>query len=369
MLEALLGRGVALPCAFVIRPESGHALRIGRGEPAFQVHVRTPAGRRALESLHELAIAEAYMRGDIDFEGDLIAAMSLRQVLSDKSRWIKTWRWLRPLLVGRERCNPEWIAKHYDAGNVQLLAADARYNTYTPGIYDGDADSLEAGAERKLSAAADALRLKPGGSLLEVGCGWGGFLRFCARRGAMATGITLSKDQLVYARARLEEERLPATVLYQDFFSFRPGHTFDGISMMGVMEDLADYRRVLERLAELLRPGGRVYLDFAASVLPVSSFITQHIWPGTFRMVHMPELVDCLSRSPFDIVELHNDRRNYELWALGMCRRWVERKAQVVAHSSEATWRMFHLLYAGGADLMGSPARLAGAFRLVLERA
>jgi cyclopropane-fatty-acyl-phospholipid synthase len=309
------------------------------------------------------------MRGDLDFDGDLVRAMSLRRVMSDRNVWIKTWRRLHPLLMGRERCNPGWIAKHYDAGDIQLVAADHRHNTYTPGIYEGEHDTLEAGAERKLSAAFQALRLKPGDSLLEVGCGWGGFLRYCARLGIRATGITLSRDQLRYATARADEEGLPATALYQDFFSFRPEELFDGISMMGVLEDLSDYRRVLRQLAGLIKPGGRVYLDFGASTTRMSSFVTKHIYPGTFRMVHMPELVGCLSRSPFDIVELHNDRRNYYLWSLGVYRRWVERKEEVLARADEARWRTFHLLYAGCAELMSSPARQGTAYRMVLERA
>lgn len=367
-LETLLGRSDALPCALVIHSDAGATLRLGRGEPAFHVHVRNRSGRRALESLNELAIAEAYMRGDLDFEGDLVSAMSLREVLSDRNWWIKTWRWVRPLLTGRERCNPEWIAKHYDAGNIQLVAAERRYNTYTPGIYDGEGDNLEDGAERKLSAAFAALSLKPGDSQLDVGCGWGGFLRFCARHGVRATGITLSRDQLAYARARLDEEGRDAAVRYQDFFTFEPEHAFDGISMMGVMEDLSDYRRVLRKLSGLIRPGGRIYLDFAACTDPMSSFITKYIWPGTFRMVHMPELMDCLGRSRFELVALHNDRRNYYLWSQGVLQRWIESKGDVLARANEATWRMFELLYAGTAALMGSPAREATAYRMVLER-
>lgn len=369
VLERLRLGSDTLPFGVAIHTPTRETMPIGPTPPSFHIYVRTPAGRQALESLNELAVCEAYMRGDLDFEGDLIQAMSLRWVVADKNVWIKTWRWLRPLLVGRERCNPEWIAKHYDVGNIQLIAAERRYNTYTPGLYEGEADTLEDGAERKLGAAFQSLRVGPGDSVLDVGCGWGGFLRYCARRGIRATGVTLSRDQLAYAQARIDEEGLKAVPLYQDFFTFRPADPFDAVSMMGVMEDLSDYRRVLRQLAGLVRPGGRVYLDFAASPTPVSSFITKYIWPGTFRMVYMPEFVDCLSHSAFEIVELHNDRRNYHLWALGVYQRWMEGKAEVVARRDEATWRMFRLLYAGGAELMGSPARQATAYRVVLERA
>jgi cyclopropane-fatty-acyl-phospholipid synthase len=111
------------------------------------------------------------LAGELDIEGDLIAATRYQEVLSDRHPALQVWRRLHPVLVGRERVNPGWIAHHYDAANAQLYAADRDYNTYTPGIYHSDADSLEVGAERKLAAAFEGLQLEPGDHLLEVGSG------------------------------------------------------------------------------------------------------------------------------------------------------------------------------------------------------
>jgi cyclopropane-fatty-acyl-phospholipid synthase len=237
----ILARHVAIPACVAIHSADGTVALIGQGEPTFEVRVINVAGMAALRSLNELKICEAYIRGDLDFEGDLIRALELRQILSDRQRLIRLWARLQPRLLGRRRLNPEWVAKHYDSNNIQLLAVDKTFNTYTPGIYETENDTLEDGAARKLEAAFHALRLKPGDTVLDVGCGWGGFLRFCAREGVSATGITLSRHQLDFARQRLREDGLRATVLYQDFFSFAPAQRFTGISMMGVLEDLSDY--------------------------------------------------------------------------------------------------------------------------------
>jgi cyclopropane-fatty-acyl-phospholipid synthase len=295
--------------------------------------------------------------------------MSLRDLLIDVKPWIRLWARLQPALLGRTRCNPAWVAKHYDAGNVQLLAADAEYNTYTPGIYEHDDDSLEAGARRKLDHAFAALGVGPGARVLDVGCGWGGFLRYCAARGVHATGITLSRHQLEYASARTPDG-VPGTmeVLLADFFAYEPARRFEGISMMGVVEDLSDYRRVLQRITRWLEPGGRVYCDFAVANVPfsTSSFVTRHIWPGTFRMIYLPDLMEALARSPFDIVEMHNDRRNYHLWTLGLHERWVRRRAEVIEAAGEQTWRLFRLLFAGVASIMSPLNDRATAYRVVL---
>src|SRR5918999_1413331 len=350
-------RAGRLPFAFRVHAAGGATL-LGEGEPVFDLYVRNERGMRALRSLHELAIADAYVRGDLDLEGDVVRAMWLRDLLSDRSPWLKLWRRLQPLLLGRERLNPAWIAKHYDSKNIQLFALDRDYFAYTPGIYESDDDTLEASTRRKYEFAWDSLRLRPGDELLEIGCGWGGFTRFCAERGARGTAITLSRDQLAYTERLIAERGLAAAASYQDFFTFEPGRRFDAVSLMGVIEDLSDYPRVCERLASLVEPGGRIYLDFAAGKVPfgTSSFVTKHIWPGTFRMVYMPELMAALDRSSLQLVGVYNDRRNYHLWARNGHRRWMENRAEIVRQADEEIWRLFRLLIAGTAGVMNNPS-------------
>lgn len=358
----------ALPCAFTVHTDQG-VKRIGDGEPAFAVHLRNGKGAKALQTLDELTIAEAYVRGDIEIEGDVIRAMWLRNALSDDNFLLKTWRRLQPILVGREKLNPEWIAKHYDSGNIQLYAIDRDYRAYTPGIYESDDDTLEESTRKKYDFAFESLRLKPGDEVLDVGHGWGGFIQYCAGRGVRVEGITLSKDQFGYVTRMLEEKKLDASASYQDYFTYRPGKRYDGISMMGVIEDLSDYPYVLRRIPELLKPGGRVYLDFASGKVPfaTSSFITKYVWPGTFRMTYVPELIAALDRSPIQLVGLYNDRRNYHLWAKNGHQRWIENKEEVVRLAGEETWRLFRLLFAGTAGVMNDPTYQVTAYRMVLE--
>src|ERR1044072_1901824 len=171
-IAALFSRFDALPCAFTLHTPSG-VTRLGQGEPAFALHVRNGAGTRALTSLDELSIAEAYVRGDLEIEGDAVKAMWFRNLLSDSRWWIKTWRRLQPLLVSRKRLNPGWIAKHYDSNNLQLYATDREFRAYTPGLYESDDDTLEEGTREKYDFAFDDPRL---------GCGEAGGRRGGHRR-------------------------------------------------------------------------------------------------------------------------------------------------------------------------------------------
>jgi cyclopropane-fatty-acyl-phospholipid synthase len=368
-INSLLSRASKLPCAFRVHTPSGGATVVGTGEPEFDLYIHNERGIQALKSLDELTIADSYVRGDLDLEGNVIKAMWLRDAIDDRQLWLKVWRRLQPMILGREKLNPAWIAKHYDSKNIQLYATDNVYHAYTPGIYLTDDDTLEESTERKYQFAWDSLRLREGQELLEIGCGWGGMTRFCAERGVKVTAITLSRDQMNYTRNLIQQRGLNATADYQDFFTYQPGRRFDAISCMGVIEDLSDYPRVMKRFAELLKPGARAYLDFASGKVPfgTSSFITKHVWPGTFRMVYMPELMEAIDKSRIQLVAVYNDRHNYHLWAKNGHQRWVENKAKVIEESSVETYRLFRLLFMGTAGVMNNPSQQVSAYRIVLE--
>jgi cyclopropane-fatty-acyl-phospholipid synthase len=192
-------------------------------------------------------------------------------------------------------------------------------------------------------------------------------LRYAARRGVRVTGVTLSRDQKAHVDALIAREELPAEVKYQDFFTFEPGVRFDAVSMMGVIEDLSDYRRVMRRLSGLVKPGRRVYLDFGAERkrFGTHSFVTRHVWPGTFRMVFMPEFVEAVRESPFELQWLENDRWNYHTWCVRLYQRWEEARPEVVALHGERVWRTFALLYAGVAAAMDRRSHSATAYRVL----
>ena len=139
---------------------------------------------------------------------------------------------------------------------------------------------------------------------------------------------------------------------------------------MGALEDCSDYRFALCRMGEWLAPGGRVYLDFAATAhrFQASSFVRKHVWPGAFRMVHLPEFVAAVDRSSLELVALHNDRQNYYLWARKVYDRWVERHDEVVMAADELTFRTMHVLFDGTCFIMSPHSARGTAYRALLRR-
>ena len=364
--------GKTLVYSFCMIAEDGTKMMVGKDEPAFTVTIKNKEGFNACMSLHELLIVEAFMDENIDIDGDMIkAAVCFQDLFSDQNFILKNWRIIKPLLVGREKCNPEWIAKHYDSNNLQLLAIENTYDTYTPGIYLTDDEVMDSAAERKLAFAFEHLKLKEGDSILDIGSGWGGMIRYCSDRGVKATGITLSKHQKNYVEELIAKRAYTeAEVFYQDFFTYNPEKKYDAISMMGVIEDLSDYKRVMRKLPDLVKPGGRVYLDFAndsVNFASTRSFITKYIWPGTFRLVYMPEFIDGIRKSKLEIIGIYDDRHNYHLWAKKCYEKIQVNKEEFVSKSSEYLYRMFLTLYAGTSAAFIKPDYQCGASRVVLE--
>lgn len=358
-----------IPFSFILHLLDGEKIEIGQGDLAFQAYIRTSKGEKALTSFNQLNIANAYIEGDIDIEGDLIEALSLQVYVPDNNFLIKTWRVLKPKLFGREKCNPEWISLHYDSNNIQLVMLEDLYHTYTPGIYLNESETPEESAVHKMAYIEEALQLKQGDRLLDVGSGWGGVINYFSDKGMHVTGITLSDHQRQFTQDKIDQKGLNAEVHYQDFFTFEPKQKYDGITMMGVIEDLADYEKVMDKLMTMVKPGGRIYLDFASDFSPnnTSSYITEYIWPGTFRMVYMPEFMAAIADRPIEVVRIDNDRRNYYLWTKKVNQRWEEKKEEIVAREGETLWKIYHLMIAGVASIMNSPTHATTAFRVVLE--
>ena len=349
---------------------SGACLRIGEEPAGLTLEIRTRRGLQAIRSLNELRICEAYMDDDIDIGGDLQKALALRDLLEDQDLWITAWRRIQPLLVGRSKAQESWVHNHYDSDNLQLYFLDTAYNTYTPGVFEREDESLEAASERKHRLAFEGLGLKTGDRVLDIGCGWGSFLRYAARRNVHVTGITLSRHQLGWVQENLiDREHLPAALHYGNFFEFEAERQFDAVSMLGVIEELADYPRALAHVACLVKPGGRVYLDFMAAtqdfVFP--AFISKYVYQGGTSRVYLPKFVEAATRSPFEIVRIDNDRRNYHLTAQHWFDNFERNRAAIRERFGERTYRMYRLYLAGMPQMLDCDTHLTTAYRVMLE--
>jgi cyclopropane-fatty-acyl-phospholipid synthase len=218
--------------------------------------------------------------------------MANAKPLGDVARSRGPARWSGRLLHALRRNNRHGsrrnIAYHYDLGNdfyALWLDADMHYSS---ALFDDPMDlseSLEQAQHRKADAILDRLNLKPGDSLLEIGCGWGALAeRSAVQADVQYSGLTLSTEQADYARDRLAPD---ANILLTDYRDARG--QYDAIASVEMVEAVGqrywpDYLAAIERL---LKPGGRaaiqyiliddaIFEQYARSV----DFIQTYVFPG-----------------------------------------------------------------------------------------
>lgn len=245
----------------------------------------------------EIGFAEAYMAGDWSSPNlpALLDLLNLNAEHLDGAVEGATWSRRLDRLIHRLRDNHHRnsrrnIARHYDLGNdFYRLWLDPGM-TYSSAIFeDPERESLESAQARKYERLLDWLDARPGQSILEIGCGWGGFAEAAARRGLKVTGVTLSKEQLAHARDRIAAAGLGERVelRLQDYRDIQG--RFDHAVSIEMLEAVGEdyWPTYFRALARLVRPGGRIAIqvitlheDEFPRYRRGADFIQLYIFPG-----------------------------------------------------------------------------------------
>jgi cyclopropane-fatty-acyl-phospholipid synthase len=340
----------------------------GEGPPLFTLVLRDPRGAAALASMDKLAIADAYVAGSLDVDGDFERAFEIRTTLGDRHPLRFVWRFLRPLLLGRTRADSAFIAEHYDnEAEFFLKFLDTRHRCYSHGLFEHDGEPLEDTITRKLETALEAVGARPGDRVLDIGGGWGAMTEFGGRRGIRVTSLTISRASEEFIRALVDREGLPSRVVREHLMDYVPDEPYDAIVNLGVTEHLPDYPGTLRKYQSLLKPGGRIYLDASATRRKHShsTFLERRVFPGDGSLMSLHEYLAAVAETPFQVISVHDDRHNYEL----TCRAWA-RSLDLHREEIERRWgtqlyRTFRLYLWGCADAFRRD--LTQAYHVVLR--
>lgn len=246
----------------------------------------------------DIGFAEAYKQGWVD-SNDLLALFTValrNEAQIDEAINGRWWaliikRLTHLLLRDNNRSGSRKnIHAHYDIGNdFYRLWLDPSMS-YSAAIFDGDANrDLEAAQWAKYDRILDELNARPGQTVLEIGCGWGGFAERAARRGLQVFGVTLSTEQLAFAqeRMRLEglEERVTLSLTdYRDITG-----QFDHVVSIEMFEAVGErwWPTYFKKVAECLKPGGRAVIQSITiadhrfeQYSGATDFIQQYVFPG-----------------------------------------------------------------------------------------
>lgn len=276
----------------------GRVLLFGDGSgPQVDFRIRSYHFARRVLKNGDIGFAEGLMAGEWE-SNDLSALLTL--LASNVERFTrlleggplgKAVHWLRHLSNANTKSGSRRnILAHYDLGNAFYSAWLDASMTYSSARFDAQVRDLEAGQRAKYKALAEHLDLKAGDHVLEIGCGWGGFAEFAAREyGARVTGITISDEQLAYARARMEKAGLTdrVEIRRQDYRDVEG--QFDKVASIEMFEAVGEkyWPAYFAKIANVLKPGGRAGLQIITirdelfdTYRKRADFIQRYVFPG-----------------------------------------------------------------------------------------
>lgn len=354
---------------FTLRTDTGLSHTFGRGTPAFAIIARNSSGIAALTTLDTSRVAEAYMRGDLDVDGDLMSVLVLRSILSERHPFQFVWRFIQPLLFGQVESDRKWIAEHYDyPAEFYLSFLDRRHRCYSQAVFERDDEPLEDAMTRKLDFALQAVGARPGDHILDIGGGWGAMTEYAGQRGIRVTSLTISRASESFITDLIGRQQLPARVVFEHLLAHRPAEPYDAIVNLGVTEHLPDYRGTLEKYLELLKPGRRVYLDASAGRVKhdTSAFLVKYLFPGNGSVVCLHEYLEEVARSPFRLLGVYDDRHSYHLTTKAWAEALDRSRGLVEGQWGPEVYRKFRLYLWGCAQAFQDD--MAQAYRWVLEK-
>jgi cyclopropane-fatty-acyl-phospholipid synthase len=252
--------------------------------------------RRALAA-GDIGFAEAYMAGEFDTPNlpDLLYVFAANWDRVHHVTMGNPLAWTMNRLRHAFRPNSRSGAKknihaHYDLGNAFYAQWLDPTMTYSSAKYERAGQALPEAQTAKYRALAQSMGLQAGQSVLEIGCGWGGFAEYAAREvGAKVTAITISEEQYAFAKQRMFEADLAerAEIRLVDYRDVEG--RYDRVASIEMFEAVGEryWSSYFGKINEALAPGGRAGLqiitirdEYFEEYRSRSDFIQKYIFPG-----------------------------------------------------------------------------------------
>jgi cyclopropane-fatty-acyl-phospholipid synthase len=392
---------------FDIRLWNGEVLSGNTGYATFTLRLNHPGALRAMFCPPvELSLGEAFIYNDFDIEGDIHAGIRVMSGLSPTlfstnelftlmRRWAALPRTQRSRSVGRgparlagrlhsrERDHAA-IRYHYDVGNdFYALWLDGRMQ-YSCAYFPAEDADLDTAQEYKLELICRKLQLQPGDRLLDIGCGWGGLIRYAVENyGVRALGVTLSEKQVEFANYQIARAGLGDRAVVK-LLDYRDGGigSFDKIVSVGMFEHVgrSQLPQYFAEAYRLLKPGG-LFLNHGISrraprqhvavhdplshcippepignmslwqkfvngrILGAGSFIQRYIFPDG-ELIPVSEAGLVAEKAGFELRDVENLREHYALTLRQWVKRLEMRRDEATAVTDEVTYRTWRLYMA-----------------------
>jgi len=340
MLHKTLGRfGQRTPVCFRIVFADGSRYQNRERDPDVEITVHRPRAERQMLLFGHIGLLESYFQGDIDIEGDLPAAF--RSALDSNYasganpllRMRNLWHELRfsNRSVAQARANARF---HYGLGEQFFRYwLDREGMMYTCAYWKEGTRTIEEAQRNKIEHVCRKLRLEPGESVVDVGCGWGGFMFYAREQyGVRVTGINTTTEQVNELHAEIERRGLQDELsVHERDHREVPPVQFDKVAHIGVLEHAGRHhlRAGIRALADYVKPGGLGVLHFIGHVgrFETEFYVRKHIFPGGW-IPSLSQTIEIMEQYGLEILDIENLRRHYALtldaWGERFDQHWEE---------------------------------------------
>ena len=352
-------------------------LVVGSPDAACQIVFNEPAVIRELVLYRSLSrLTEAYLDGAVSVDGDMETLFDMSTYLQKLNlSWTEQWHLLTLALKLPARQNKKnntqklagrttrkngraSIAYHYDVSNAFYRLWLDPEMVYTCAYFRDEKQSLAEAQREKMDYLCRKLRLKPGQTLLDIGCGWGALAIYAARHyGAIVHGITLSKAQQRIALDRVHAEGLVNQVKIEvcDYRDLPEQATYDRVVSVGMFEHVGikNFPTYFGTVKRVLKAGG-LFLNHGITSerdwerTPVNRFINKYIFPDG-ELARVSTVTDAMEKAGFEVLDTEGLRRHYAYTLRHWVKSLVANREKAIQQTSEATYRLWRLYMAGSA--------------------
>ncbi|MCC2973290.1 class I SAM-dependent methyltransferase [Massilia sp. IC2-476] len=337
----------------------GRQLEFSSEAPRVTIRVPDRAALRYLRSPSLYNLGRAYVEGAIDIKGraaDIISVGNSLAASMDKGR-SRLVEVLRRNVPHTRQSDAEAIRYHYDVSNDFYAAWLDPAMVYSCAYFEEGSEDLATAQQKKIDHILRKIDLRPGQTLLDIGCGWGALvLRAAQAFGARCVGITLSENQALLARERVARAGLTGQVeiRLQDYRDVEG--QFERITSVGMFEHVGVQHlpAYFSRINTLLAPDGVVMnhgittanVDNSATPYGGGEFIGQYVFPQG-ELAHLSTVVRAMQEGGLEVRDVENLRRHYAK----TCAIWTENFESRAEHirklTDEKRFRIWHVYLAG----------------------
>lgn len=344
----------------VVNPQ-GKVFHFGNGDrsPALRLIVRHPKTYDRILAFGILGFCEAYMEGWWDEENDnlveLIGLFARSNVYAKAREKVTPLLALKviiqrlqtiPISIENSRKNVQY---HYDLGNDFYQHFLDRTLTYSCGYRLQETDSLEQMQLQKYDLICRKLALKPGESLIDIGCGWGGMLIYAAENyGISGTGVTLSVEQAKLAQERIEEKGLSdrLKIVVADYREVQG--QYDKFVSIGMFEHVGknNFATFMEKASELLTSDGvgMLHTIVTDSNERNGPWVDKYIFPGGYAP-QLHELTQELWNAKLSLAHCENLKPHYAETLKRWAQNFTSNKAQIASLGKMYDERFLRMWY------------------------